>query len=48
MKVGEARDAIGNAIAAAIEGGDVAAAAESANTTFQGLIDAEKSEFGIS
>ncbi|WP_062948321.1 sugar ABC transporter substrate-binding protein [Brachybacterium sp. sponge] len=48
VKVGEARDAIGNAIAAAIEGGDVATAAESANTTFQGLIDAEKSEFGIS
>lgn len=48
VKVGEARDAIGNAIATAIEGGDTAAAAESANTTFQGLIDAEKDEFGIS
>jgi multiple sugar transport system substrate-binding protein len=47
VKVGEARDAIGNVIAAAIEGGDVAAAAEAANTTFQGLLDAEKSEFGI-
>jgi multiple sugar transport system substrate-binding protein len=48
VKVGEVRDAIGNVIATAIEGGDVAAAAESANTTFQGLLDAEKSEFGIS
>jgi len=48
VKVGEARDAIGNAIAVAIEGGDVAAEAENANTTFQGLIDAEKSEFDIS
>lgn len=48
VKVGEARDAIGNVIATAIEGGDVASAAESANTAFQGLLDAEKSEFGIS
>lgn len=47
VKVGEARDAIGNVIATAIEGGDIAGTAESANTTFQGLIDAEKTEFGL-
>lgn len=47
VKVGEARDAIGNVIATAIEGGDIAGTAEAANTTFQGLIDAEKTEFGL-
>ncbi|MGC3953577.1 MAG: sugar ABC transporter substrate-binding protein [Propionicimonas sp.] len=48
VKVGEARDAIGQALVTAIEGGDVQAAADTANTAFQALIDAEKLEFGIS
>ncbi len=48
VKVGEARDAIGEVIVAAIQGGDVQAAADTANTSFQALIDAEKQEFNIS
>ncbi|WP_163543011.1 ABC transporter substrate-binding protein [Occultella kanbiaonis] len=47
VAVGEARDAIGGALVAAIEGGDVADAAGTANEAFQQLIDSEKSQFGI-
>ncbi|ETJ98228.1 ABC transporter substrate-binding protein [Propionimicrobium sp. BV2F7] len=47
VKVGEARDAIGEVIVSAIEGKDVEASAETANKSFQALIDAEKQEFGI-
>ncbi|MFD1507255.1 ABC transporter substrate-binding protein [Georgenia yuyongxinii] len=47
VSVGEARDAIGGALVTAIEGGDVAAAAKTANEAFQQLIDSEKTEFGL-
>jgi multiple sugar transport system substrate-binding protein len=42
IKVQQARDIIGNVIAVAIEGGDVAGAAHDANAQFQKLLDAEK------
>lgn len=47
VAVGEARDAIGGALVTAIEGGDVQAAADTANQGFQMLIDQEKLEYGI-
>ena len=47
VAVGEARDAIGSALVAAIEGNDIPKAADSANSAFQQLIDKEKSEFNI-
>ena len=47
VAVGEARDAIGGALVAAIEGSDVKAAADTANEAFQKLIDAEKAEYKI-
>ncbi len=40
--VTEARDIIGQAVVTGIEGGDLAAAANKANTEFQALLDAEK------
>lgn len=42
VQVGAARDIIGSVIVTAIEGGDVAAAAEQANKDFQTLLDGEK------
>jgi multiple sugar transport system substrate-binding protein len=42
IKVQQARDIIGNVIAVAIEGGDVAKAAHEANAQFQKLLDEEK------
>jgi multiple sugar transport system substrate-binding protein len=41
VNVGEARDAIGDVINAAIEGKDVKAAAEKSNSTFQAILDKE-------
>ncbi|WP_203248925.1 ABC transporter substrate-binding protein [Sporosarcina beigongshangi] len=41
INVGEARDAIGDVINAAIEGKDVKAAAEKSNATFQAILDKE-------
>ena len=40
--VGEARDVVGSVIVTAIEGGDVAAAAERANRDYQAILDREK------
>ncbi|HBG02001.1 MAG TPA: ABC transporter substrate-binding protein [Firmicutes bacterium] len=40
--VGEARDVVGTVIVTAIEGGDVAAAAERANRDYQAILDREK------
>lgn len=42
IKVPQARDIVGAPIVAAITGGDVNSAADSANTAFQQLLDAEK------
>lgn len=39
ISVGRARDAIGEVIVTAINGGDVQAAADKANATFQSIID---------
>lgn len=47
VAVGEARDAIGGALVSAIEGSDVQAAADTANSAFQQLIDQERLEFGL-
>lgn len=44
IKVGEARDAIGLAIVTAIDGGDVEAAAKTANEQFQAIIERERNE----
>lgn len=44
IRVSEARDAIGLAIVTAIEGGDVEAAAKTANGQFQAIIDAERAD----
>jgi len=42
IDIGPARDAVGGAIVAAIQGQDVGAAANKANTEFQAIIDKEK------
>jgi multiple sugar transport system substrate-binding protein len=42
INVGKARDIIGTVITAAIQGGDVQAAADKANQDFQALLDSEK------
>ena len=39
VQVGKARDVIGAVIVTAIEGGDVAAAAKTANAAYQAIID---------
>jgi hypothetical protein len=42
INVASARDVIGQVIVTAIEGGDVQAAADTANADFQKLLDEEK------
>lgn len=46
IRVGEARDIVGAPIVVAIEGGDVAAAAEEADAAFQAFLEEEAAEFG--
>jgi len=45
IRVGEARDIVGQPIVTAIEGGDVAAAAAEADAAFQAFLEEEAAEF---
>ena len=48
IRVGEARDIVGQPIVTAIEGGDVASAAEEADGSFQEFLEEEAAEFAAS